>query len=328
MATEDKKTIKVFFVDFWKGFDPENNFFVDRMKLYFQVQIEKQSPDFLFYSWNGYENLKYTNCVKLYFTGENDVPDFNLCDYAIGFHHITFADRYFRLPLFVLYKCFGQLPVNYADTLDKKVYLDRKFCSFVVSNSQAADPIRDEFFAALSKYKKVDSGGRHLNNIGYNVPDKQEFISKYKFNIAFENSMVPGYTTEKLHQPLAASTIPIYWGNPRVEDDFNKEAFVYVNDYATLDQAVAEIIRLDNDDEAYLKKLLQPSFTYGQRDMDAWLESFDNYIQQVFQNDVPDAKRLPMFGYSAFYRKRRKVVEFICRLPGLKYLIRKVSYNS
>ena len=103
-----KKTIRIYFVDFWNGFDPTENFFLKRLKLYYIVILDP-NPDYLFYSHNGSENLKYAGCVKIYFSGENDVPDFNLCDYAIAFHHITFEDRYFRFPLYTLYKCFEQI---------------------------------------------------------------------------------------------------------------------------------------------------------------------------------------------------------------------------
>ena len=37
--------------------------------------------------------------------------------------------------------------------------------------------------------------------------------------IAFENSSFPGYTTEKIFEPMLEGSIPIYWGNPRVDED-------------------------------------------------------------------------------------------------------------
>ena len=74
----------------------------------------------------------------------------------------------------------------------------QKFCSMVVSNAQVSNPIRERFFRLLSEYKQVDSGGRLWNNVGGPVADKQKFIGGYKFNIAFENSAVLGYTTEKI----------------------------------------------------------------------------------------------------------------------------------
>lgn len=33
---------------------------------------------------------------------ENLVPDFNICDYAIGFHYLDFEDHYFRFPLYLV----------------------------------------------------------------------------------------------------------------------------------------------------------------------------------------------------------------------------------
>lgn len=50
--------------------------------------------------------------------------------------------------------------------------LERKFCSFVVSNGFNCDKEREIFFKLLNTYKKIDSGGRFLNNIGYRVYDK------------------------------------------------------------------------------------------------------------------------------------------------------------
>ena len=65
-------------------------------------EILSNNPDYLFYSGFGYEHLKY-NCIRIFFTGECITPDFNECDYAIGFDRLDFGDRYLRFPLFYLY---------------------------------------------------------------------------------------------------------------------------------------------------------------------------------------------------------------------------------
>lgn len=101
------------------------------------------------------------------------------------------------------WKGFEEL-VRRTSHLSDQELLNRKFCSFVVSNSQFSDPLRKRFFERLCKYKKVDSGGRYLNNIGGPVRDKLAFCRGYKFNIAFENSSVDGYTTEKIMEAYAA----------------------------------------------------------------------------------------------------------------------------
>ena len=80
------KTIKIYFVDFWDGFDPNNNFFTRLLSVKYDLVIDPVSPDYVFYSCFSFNIYKYPNAVKIYFTGENDVPDFNLADYALGFH--------------------------------------------------------------------------------------------------------------------------------------------------------------------------------------------------------------------------------------------------
>ena len=92
-----------------------------------------------------------------------------------------------------------------------------------------------------------------MNNIGGPVKDKMTFLREYKFNIAFENSVSPGYTTEKIIDVYAAQTLPIYYGNPTVETDFCLDSMVRVKDEADIECAIEEIIRLDNDDDAYMK---------------------------------------------------------------------------
>jgi len=250
--------IKVNFCDFWPGFE-SNNLFLKFLKQYFQVVVDEK-PDYLFYSVYGSKHLEYDDCIKILYTGENLVPDFNLCDYAIGFHYLEFGDRYLRFPLYAYYQWYYDSllrdralhqEIEYrADSL-----VNRKFCNFVYSNNVNSDPVRDAFFTELCKYRKVDSGGRHLNNIGGPVKDKLQFIKDYKFTIAFENSSVPGYTTEKLLEPIIAGSLPVYYGNPLLFLDFEPGTFIRLENKSDIKKVIEEIINLDNDDEKYLAML-------------------------------------------------------------------------
>lgn len=321
----EMKTVRIYFCDFWNGFNPADNFFIAQLKPHYNVILDSSNPDFLFYSWNGSKHYSYENAVKIYFTGENDVPDFNECDYAIGFQPIVFGDRYLRMPLYVLYDCFSRL-THSRNIADDASLINRKFCSYVVSNAKAADPYREYFFKELNKYKKIDSGGKYMNNVGGPVKDKYAFIRNYKFNIAFENSKADGYTTEKLVEPLTENTLPVYWGNPLVENDFNKASFVFVNDFASADKAIEEIIRLDNDNDAYLKMLHAPALNPGQKTQKEWLEVFDAYIFSIFENKET-AYRVTQYGFTRFLRNRKRILSGIYTLPGLKFIIRKLSYK-
>lgn len=295
------KRIKIYFVDFWKGFKIEENYFIRILSKSYEVVID-QNPDYLFYSTFGFEHLKYKDCVKIYFTGENDVPDFNFCDYAIGFQHITFEDRYIRYPLYLLYKGYDSLSEKKVD----RGLLNRKFCNFVYSNTVYSTPLREQFYCQLSKYKKIDSGGRFLNNVGGAVRDKIEFIKDYKFTIAFENSSLSGYTTEKLMEPMTINSLPIYWGNPNVGMDFNKDSFLCIQDFDSIEMAIDEIIRLDKDEDAYMERISIPWFTEQQTEK-KWKEEFGLFLQNIFSQDIGKAKRTTMFGYAVIkkYREAR-----------------------
>lgn len=325
--------IKVNFTDFWPGFD-ENNLFLKFLKKHFSIAISN-NPDYLFYSVHGNSHLKYKDCIKIFYTGENLVPDFNLCDYALGFQYIDFGDRYLRFPLHVYYQWFYtdyfncrpdsiNIIRNKGDELHK-----RKFCNFIYSNNVSSDPMRDLFFYELNKYKKVDSGGKHLNNIGKPVADKMGFIKDYKFTIAFENSSVPGYVTEKLIEPIIMSSLPVYYGNPLVHMEFNVDSFIQVKDKNDFDRAIKEIIFLDQNDDNYLEKLNQPKFKYENALQD-WEEKLLAFMKNIFNQPVTTAYRRTHYGFNRFHiedlkqqahlleeRKRKNYIK--TKIKGLFY---------
>jgi hypothetical protein len=246
--------ITINFTDFWPGFDKTNNFFYNLLIERYDVVISEK-PDLLFYSVYGSAHIKY-GCTKILYTGEPQKPDFILCDFAFSYDY-PINKRNYRLPLYALYgdmtKLIGR-DVNAEEIMKKK----KKFCCFIVSNDACS--VRNDFFHRLSKYKPVDSGGRVLNNIGGPVGNKLEFIKDYKFVIAFESKSYPGYTSEKIYEPLTQNCIPIYWGDPMVHNDFNTSCFINCHDYPSFEHVVNRIVEIDNDDELYMQYLSEPVF--------------------------------------------------------------------
>ena len=260
----DKRIIKINFCDMFKGFDKQDNIFVDVINRYFDGYEISEEPDFLIYSCFGTNHHKYMNkrCVKIFYTGEAITPNFCECDYAIAFDNIVFGERYIRRPIWMFN------PEQWTECkLTDEEALNRRFCNFVYSNAKDgwATKLRIDFAKKLMEYKKVDCPGKVLNNMSSDVltprdgdwqKGKMAFLKDYKFTIAFENCSMDGYTTEKMLDPLIAHSVPIYWGNPSVDKDFNTEAFVCANGYEDrLDDLVNRIIELDKDDSAYLKML-------------------------------------------------------------------------
>ena len=308
------KPIKIYFEDFWEGFNVENNFIMNLLRNEYEIILDEK-PDYLFFSVYGYNHLKYRNCIKIFYSAENIEPDFNLCDYAMAFQHLNAGDRYLRYPLYVD-SGFEKIENKHFEP-DK--VLNRKFCNFVYSNSKWADPIREVFFNKLSKYKKVDSGGYYLNNIGGTVANKIDFIKDYKFTIAFENSSLSGYTTEKLVDPMTVNSMPIYWGNPDIHLDFSKESIIFVNDYSTLDETIEEVIRLDKDDEAYIEKLSKPwcnGTLYA-----GWRSQLLSFLKNIFEQEIGKAKRTTAYGFVRTYRRKQETMGWLSNRKIMRFTI-------
>lgn len=275
------KPIKINFADFWKLRDNphpiEGNPIYNLIKPHFPLEIS-DTPDFLIYSCFGRDFLKY-KCVRIFYTGENVRPNFDECDYAVSFDFPQ-SDRGCRLPLYRFYKEYPLLlePKN----PDKIAAVNRKFCNFIYSNKDAET--RTVFFHKLCAYQKVDSAGKVLNNMGFRADNKIDFMRQYKFSIAFENSRYPGYTTEKILHAMAAGTVPIYWGNPRIADDFNPKSFINCNDYKDLDAVVERVKEVDRNDDLYYRYLREPFFADNLENEFVREENYLSFFEKIFTN--------------------------------------------
>lgn len=273
-----KKKIKIDFSDFWGGFDKTNNYFYNLLKEEFDVEISN-NPDYLFFSLFGNQHQNY-KCTKIFYTGENIAPPLGYCQYSFSFDYLN-DERNYRLPHYLLYD--GYYELAHQKNIDESL-AKRKFCNFIVSNGNCAE--RNNFFNELSKYKKVDSGGRFMNNLGYAIPDKRKFQSEYKFSIAFENNAYrpqqPGYTTEKIMEPMTVNSIPLYWGNPLINKEFNTKSFVNFYDFNSEKDMIDYIIELDKDDNKYLETLKQPWFEEYNIPENNKIENIKSFLYKIF----------------------------------------------
>lgn len=315
--------IRIHFSDFSSDFVVEDSFFYKVLSAHYRLILDSENPDYLFYSCFGQKYLDY-DCIRIFYTGENLRPDFNVCDYAIGFDYMEFEGRYLRFPSYAMDGAqFDQL--TQGNAMPGEVAIKRNFCNFIYSNA-SADLVRDRFFKLLSEYQQVDSLGPHLTNCS--VPIGARYASDwreskvitqqdYKFSVAFENSLGNGYTTEKLLHALISNTVPIYWGNPRVADDFNPAAFVNVHDYDSIDQVIDVVRQLDSDHEAYLKMLNAPAFREGtvpEHLSDARVVEF---LKPALDQSPELARRRPGVGTTGLYEDRLKRMERMRRRFGL-----------
>lgn len=291
------KEIKISFINFWPTFEIQESLIYKILRKHFHIQITNmENADYLFYSVFGDDHwFAPQQCIKIFYTGENRTPDFNACDYAIGFERMEFGDRYFRFPLFYTYKECSLMETKHL--IDRNSILKEKkdFCSFTVSNPNS--PQRITMFETLNKYKRVDSGGKYLNNIGGPVNDKFEFDSSHKFSIAYENASYNGYITEKLIQAFAAKTIPIYYGDPHVTEVFNKNSFINVSDYHSIEDVVQRIKEIDNNLDLYFSILETPALNSKAYQMEHQYKLLESFLLNIFEQSLDKAHRRTKFAF-------------------------------
>lgn len=203
---------------------------------------ESDEPDFIVFGPYGNNIPPPGNYKRIGYFCENIEPDFSICDWAFGVPSETDINRnnYKRIQWHNLHP---QTLVKPLDFDAGKILASKtKFCNFLYSHKV---PYREAFFTQLSKYKKVDAPGRSMNNMdsidkiysGDIWQRKRQFLSEYKFTIAFENYVYPGYQTEKLYDAMQANSIPIYCGDKNIGKIFNTRSFVNTADYSHLNNS-------------------------------------------------------------------------------------------
>ncbi len=273
------------------------NYFIHNiLKKYYNVEIS-DNPDYIFYHESTFEYLKYDS-IRIFYTAENISPNFNFCDYAISYDYMNFEDRHYRLSSYLVATFYNPKDLKLAKNIDitkPKIFtkndLTKKtdFCSFVYSN-YLADERRQILFDKLSAYKKVNSGGKYINNVGGPVENKLEFELKHKFSMAIENSCRNGYTTDRIVCSFMAGTIPIYWGNPAIGREFNTKRFINCHDYESFDQVVKRIKEIDNNDELYIKIMNEPLFADGYSFKIA-TDGLEKFLRNIFDQPLEKAQR-------------------------------------
>jgi len=291
------KTLRVGFSCMWDGFNPEYNMFTLMLEAAGVGKVvgtefngSGSSVDVLIFgpfgnSWEAVDR----KIPKIHFTGENTGPvERDDVVLNLGFRHVDMNEgKYLRLPLWMLeinwFNADAEriqnpkpLPIDRCcRVFPEEIARKTKFCAFVVSNPCQA--MRNQAFQWLSTYKPIDSAGRLYNNMGDGLfaglgggggeLRKHEFLKDYKFSLSYENAEAPGYTTEKWLHAKAAGCIPIYWGDPKVERDFDMDGCIDARDLKTPAELIEAVKAVDTDASVWLKKMSRPALDEVRRDL-------------------------------------------------------------
>ena len=289
------KIISLFFDDYKHAsyFSMESKLLKKILERKYEVLIKSDNPDYLIFNVHGCNHLNdtYQKSIKIAFFTENQIPDFNTIDYAIGQSHILLLDRYFKRPYFL------GLSINfnnrYFKLIRKKVlnsHKKTKFCAALITNNYWTDYFRLEFIEELNKYKPVDMGGKYKNNVG-KVKNKIKFLSSYKFSIAMENTEGNGYLSEKIFHSFISGTIPIYYGDYMVDEYINPKSLILVKNEKNIQEKIDYIKEIDKDNEKYLKILNEIVILNENIPYIINREKF-NFFYHIFEQETNRTKRI------------------------------------
>lgn len=180
--------------------------------------------------------LKYCVLSKILFIH-------NICKYKLGC--VSTKSKYIKYPLYLLnseiYDRNTFITVNnYVKTCDIH---NKRFC--ILINRHDWGNTRVQICEKISNFDKVDCPGKLLNNCSNEELNKvgiPTYVKQYKFIICSENftNNQHGYITEKLMNACLSGAIPIYYGEPDIEDlkvfNFNRILLLNsknINDIAT-----------------------------------------------------------------------------------------------
>ena len=298
LENSTNNSISIYFL----GFNPDKfhdiiiNNIITIIKKKYSVNINSENPDYLIFNIFSceYLNPKYNNSIKIAFYTENQITDFNTADYCIGHSHINYFDRYFKFPVYFIYRFFefNNMEIEIVRNRTLNSSIRKKFCAAIITNGWwTTDGFRMNFINELNKYKQVDMGGRYKNNVGP-VNNKTEFLSSYKFSIAMENTEGDGYVSEKIFDAFLSGTIPIYYGDYMIDEYFNPEAFILIRGEKDMKQKIEYIKEIDNNDELYKKILSQKLFLNKDYIKNKTKEEFINFFYNIFLQTKKKQKEL------------------------------------
>jgi len=190
----------------------------------------------------------------------------------------SFAERLDHSPLDLLAPWTTRKGVKLTQTASP-----RRFCAFLYS--QCDWPHRQYFYDVLNAIEKVDAIGKCAGALqaqekthklasrqaSWYLDDAVSQYEQFKFVIAFENSVAPGYVTEKIVNAFLAGAVPIYWGNSTtVASLFNPRSYIDCGAFATLRECASRVLEVHRSNELYEIIRREPPII----DLDAFREAF------------------------------------------------------
>lgn len=211
------------------------------------------------------------------YIGENVRPDFLRHRFALSFDYDTYGGRNFRLPLWWwrldwpgfkerwwqrAARAHGGLAHGHEELIPIDALCrprpapEPRPASFGVLVAGNPEPLRVNMFMALQGAGAMTGYGQMFGNPLQR--SKFEVLSQFRFCLCPENSIYPGYHTEKVVDGWYGGGVPLYNGDRRLSQDFNRAAIINYQDFLDMDRFVDHVRYLETDRDAYEAIRSQP----------------------------------------------------------------------
>jgi hypothetical protein len=117
--------------------------------------------------------------------------------------------------------------------------------------------------------------------------ETKKFMSQCKFIIAYENIIsYPGNVTEKPFQAWFSGGVPLYNTHKDGMVDLNPKSLLYAGDFATEEEFIEYIKKVDNDDELYCKIWNEHIITDPSKDYSSMKDKLRQKLYEAIEKKV------------------------------------------
>lgn len=149
----------------------------------------------------------------------------------------------------------------YRKYLPKLLYIDRINILYKIINRGMDLHIYGSGWADLSEYplmflnklKKISNSYKGYAN------SKSQTLEMYDFCLIIENTSINGLVTEKIYESLNSGCIPIYYGAKDIDKYVNKDIFINLNKFNTIEEGIEFIYNLTVDEILSIKDKIYKS---------------------------------------------------------------------
>lgn len=180
--------------------------------------------------------------ISIFQTGENIRHNHLEAHFSLSFDLGVDSDKHLRLPYWMELVdwshegIYGNKNPRFGRLLDLTrlgAPLGEEFLKkplrTVLFASHLGEP-RSTLFKAVSKYMPITGMGpifdKSIKDHNNSPFTKFDIMKEFSFNLCPENSMYPGYYTEKIPESFMGNCLPLSWVDESVSVDFNPRAFI------------------------------------------------------------------------------------------------------